>query len=212
MVFQEPTAAFDPVFRVGDQITECIRHHMKLSNREAESLTIQLLEGVGIPDAKTRARSYPFQFSGGMLQRAMIAMAMSCNPKLLIADEPTTSLDATTQLQVMELLNELVRSSGTAMLLITHNLGLVARYANRVYVMKSGEIVEEGTVDEIWRTPAHPYTRALWEAVPRLDGSAYEATKANPVTLPESTDEWVQLTPTHAVRRFSDEESGSAAA
>lgn len=171
IVFQEPSASFDPVYTIGYQITETLRQHKKVSSAEALKRAVHLLEQVNVPDAASRINNYPFEFSGGMLQRAMIALAMSCEPKVLIADEPTTSLDATTQMQVLELLVDIVKRTGTALILITHNLGLVARYANRVYIMYAGKVVESTTVDEIYRNPMHPYTRGLWASVPRLDRS-----------------------------------------
>lgn len=172
LIFQEPSAAFDPLCRIGSQIEECMAAHTSLSRSERREKVLSLLESVGVGEPARRAKQFPFEFSGGMLQRAMIALAMSCDPRLIIADEPTTSLDATTQLQVMEVLLAMTRARNTALLLITHNLGLVARYADRVYVMRSGEVVETGPVERVYSNPVDPYTRLLWSRVPRVDGGS----------------------------------------
>ncbi len=169
MIFQEPSAALNPVMTIGAQITENILLHTDLSRAEATKRAEELLAKVDIPNPEARLKDYPFQFSGGMQQRAMIAMAMSCQPALLIADEPTTALDVTVQAQVLEQLNTLRREYGTALIIITHNLGIVARYADAVKIMYGGKIVEEGSVVDIFRDPHHPYTIGLIQAVPRLD-------------------------------------------
>lgn len=170
MIFQEPSTALNPVVKIGKQISEAIRiHNPKVSKKEAMQRAIELLGKVNIPNPEVRARQYPFELSGGMQQRAMIAMAMSCKPEILICDEPTTALDVTVQAQVLEQLNHLREEYGTALILITHNLGVVARYADSVKIMYGGKIVEEGSPDDIFNNPHHPYTLGLIRAVPRLD-------------------------------------------
>ena len=169
MIFQEPMTSLNPVFTVGNQLTEIIRVHLKLSKRDAWNRAVQMLAAVGIPDPERRMKDYPFQMSGGMRQRVMIAMAISCNAKLIIADEPTTALDATIQAQVMELLVSLVKNNRTSLVVVTHNLGLIARYAQRIYVMYAGKIIESGTTEDILSAPRHPYTKGLLRSVPRLD-------------------------------------------
>jgi peptide/nickel transport system ATP-binding protein len=169
VIFQEPMTSLNPVLTVGDQIMETLRIHLKMSKADARKRAIELIRMVGIPDAEHRVDDYPHQFSGGMRQRIMIAMAMACNPKLLIADEATTALDVTTQAQILELLRDIVKKTKTSMVLVTHNLGIVARYADRIYVMYAGEIVESGTCRQIFNNPRHPYTIGLMKAIPRLD-------------------------------------------
>ncbi len=169
MVFQEPMTSLNPVFTIGSQITETIRAHKGSDKRSAWRRAVELLELVGIPRAPERMADYPHQFSGGMRQRVMIAMALSCDPKLVIADEPTTALDVTIQAQVLELLESVAEQFGTAVLLITHNLGVVARYAHRVNVMYAGRIVEQAAADDIYHNPKHPYTLGLLQSVPRMD-------------------------------------------
>ena len=169
MIFQEPGTALNPVMTIGAQIEENILLHSKCTREEARKQAVELLAMVDIPNPETRAKDYPHQFSGGMKQRAMIAMAMSCKPKLLFADEPTTALDVTVQAQVLEQLNAMRTKLGTSLVLITHNLGVVARYADSVKIMYGGRIVESGPTDEIFENPAHPYTMGLIRAVPRLD-------------------------------------------
>ena len=169
MVFQEPTTSLNPVLSIGRQISESIELHLGLDKKRAREESVRLLELVGIPDAKKRVSDYSYQFSGGMQQRIMIAMALSCNPELLIADEPTTSLDVTVQAQIMEIIAKLRDDFDTAIVFITHNLGLVARYADHVNVMYDGKLVESGATDQIFSDPQHAYTKKLLAAVPRLD-------------------------------------------
>ena len=169
VVFQDPMTSLNPVYRVGDQIAEMIRAHREVSKREALDRATELLDAVGIPNPGRRIRDYPHEFSGGMRQRVMIAMALSCDPQVLIADEPTTALDVTIQAQILELLRGLNRDRGVAVLLITHDLGVVAELADRVVVMYAGEIVEEAGVGELFSAPRHPYTRGLLDSIPRLD-------------------------------------------
>ena len=169
MIFQEPMTSLNPVLTIGRQLTETLEIHMGYSPEAAVRRSVELLEMVGIPDGKSRLSNYPHQFSGGMRQRVMIAIALSCNPQLLLADEATTALDVTIQAQILELIKKLSAELGTAVIIITHNLGVVARYADRVNVMYAGKIIERGTADEIYETPKHPYTRGLLGSVPRLD-------------------------------------------
>jgi oligopeptide transport system ATP-binding protein len=169
MIFQEPMTSLNPVLTIGRQLTETLELHLKLDKGAATQRAIELLEMVGIPEAKGRINDYPHQFSGGMRQRVMIAMALSCNPKLLLADEPTTALDVTIQAQILEVLTRLTRELGTAVIIITHNLGVVARYADRVNVMYAGKVIESTTAAELYRHPRHPYTLGLLKSVPRLD-------------------------------------------
>ncbi|MFQ5913413.1 MAG: ABC transporter ATP-binding protein [Nitrospinota bacterium] len=169
MIFQEPMTSLNPVFTVGFQIVEAITLHQGLGKREAWAKAIEMLDKVGIPDAEQRAREYPHQLSGGMRQRAMIAMALSCNPKVLIADEPTTALDVTIQAQILELMIRLQKDFGTAIILITHDLGVVAEVAQRVAVMYAGVVVEEGRAEQIFSDPKHPYTQGLLQSIPRID-------------------------------------------
>ncbi|KQV81441.1 ABC transporter ATP-binding protein [Rhizobium sp. Root1220] len=168
MVFQEPMSSLNPVFTIGDQIAEPIRIHRGANRKTAMDAAVALLESVGIPDARRRAGQYPHELSGGMRQRATIAMALACDPALLIADEPTTALDVTIQAQILDLLLKLQRERGMAMLFVTHNLGVVAEIAHRVAVMYAGRIVEEGPVGEVFRNPKHPYTMGLLASMPRL--------------------------------------------
>jgi oligopeptide/dipeptide ABC transporter ATP-binding protein len=169
MVFQDPMTSLNPVMTIGRQIREAIQAHLHVERGEADRRAAQLLDDVGIPSAKARLKDYPHQFSGGMRQRAMIAMALACEPKLLIADEPTTALDVTIQAQILDLLRELVVERSTALILITHDLGVVAGMCERVNVMYAGTIVEEGTAEQLFATPRHPYTLGLLQSVPRLD-------------------------------------------
>ena len=172
MIFQDPLTSLNPVFTVGNQITESIRTHMHLSKEDAKKRAENLLEKVGMPDAHGVMKKYPHTLSGGMRQRVMIAMALSCNPRLLIADEPTTALDVTIQAQIMELLSQLQKETGMAMILITHDIGLVANMADRVLVMYAGQIIEEAPAMELFRSPKHPYTQALLNTVPTIRDSA----------------------------------------
>jgi oligopeptide transport system ATP-binding protein len=179
MVFQEPMTSLNPVLTIGRQLTEAIELHLKYDKEQARKRAIELLEMVGIPEAPTRLNDYPHQFSGGMRQRVMIAMALSCNPKLLLADEPTTALDVTIQAQILEIMARLSRELGTAVIIITHNLGIVARYADRVNVMYAGRIIETATARELYANPKHPYTVGLLKSVPRLDETRKE--KLDPI-------------------------------
>jgi oligopeptide/dipeptide ABC transporter ATP-binding protein len=169
MVFQEPMTSLNPVLSVGRQLTEGLEIHLGADPARARARAEELLQMVGIPDAPRRLRQYPHQFSGGMRQRMMIAMALACEPALVLADEPTTALDVTIQAQILELMKSLSRRLGVAMLIITHNLGVVARYADRVNVMYAGRIVEQGTARDVYGRPRHPYTLGLLRSVPRLD-------------------------------------------
>jgi oligopeptide/dipeptide ABC transporter ATP-binding protein len=168
MIFQDPMTSLNPVYTIGDQLSEPLMLHLKLSKKEAETRAIELLRRVGIPGAEDRIHAYPHQFSGGMRQRVMIAMALACNPKLLIADEPTTALDVTIQAQILDLMMHLNREFGTAIVLITHDLGVVAEICERVVVMYAGQIIESGPAHELFNNPQHPYTIGLMNSVPRI--------------------------------------------
>jgi len=169
MVFQEPMTSLNPVLTIGRQLTEGLEIHLKMDQARSRARAIELLGMVGIPDPERRLAQYPHQFSGGMRQRMMIAMALACEPKLILADEPTTALDVTIQAQILELMRSLSKRLGVAMLIITHNLGVVARYADRVNVMYAGKIIERATAAELYARPRHPYTLGLLRSVPRLD-------------------------------------------
>jgi oligopeptide/dipeptide ABC transporter ATP-binding protein len=169
MVFQEPMTSLNPVLSIGRQLTEPLEIHLGLRAEQARQRAVELLRLVGIADAEQRLAQYPHHFSGGMRQRLMIAMALACEPSLILADEPTTALDVTIQAQILELMKDLSRRQGIAMVLITHNLGVVARYADRVNVMYAGKIVEQGPARMVYATPRHPYTMGLLRSVPRLD-------------------------------------------
>ena len=169
MIFQDPLTSLNPVFTIGSQITESIRIHMHLSKKEAGERVVTILEKVGMPDARAAMKKYPHMLSGGMRQRVMIAMALCCNPKLLIADEPTTALDVTIQAQIMELIRDLQKEIGMSVILITHDIGLVAQMADRVFVMYAGQIIEMASVKDLFYHPAHPYTKALLSAIPIPD-------------------------------------------
>ncbi|MGG5809309.1 ABC transporter ATP-binding protein [Falsiroseomonas sp. CW058] len=185
-VFQEPMTSLNPVYTVGEQIAETVRQHEGLSRRAALDRAAEMLRLVNIPNPKGRVHDYPHQFSGGMRQRVMIAMALSCNPKLLIADEPTTALDVTIQAQILDLLNEMKERLGMAVLLITHAMGVVAETAQRVVVMYAGKVVEEAPVGALFARPRHPYTQGLIRSIPRLDLAATEHRRleAIPGTVP----------------------------
>ena len=169
-IFQDPMTSLNPVFTVGFQLMEPLREHLGMSKSQARARAAELLELVGIPDAEIRLKDYPHQFSGGMRQRVMIAIALSCDPKVLIADEPTTALDVTIQAQILELVRELRQKMGMAIIWITHDLGVIAGIADRVAVMYAGQIVEHAEVKELFRNPQHPYTRALLETLPKAEG------------------------------------------
>jgi oligopeptide transport system ATP-binding protein len=168
MVFQDPMTSLNPVLSIGYQLMEPLKQHRHLSDREAKEQAVHLLERVGIPEARQRLRDFPHQFSGGMRQRVMVAMAVACHPQLLIADEPTTALDVTIQAQILDLIRDLKEEIGTSVIIITHDLGVIAEMANQVAVMYAGFIVENGPVREIFREPQHPYTQALMSSIPRL--------------------------------------------
>jgi oligopeptide/dipeptide ABC transporter ATP-binding protein len=169
MIFQEPMTSLNPVLTIGRQLTEPLEVHLNMNRAQSHARAVELLSLVGIPDGARRLRQFPHQFSGGMRQRIMIAMALACNPALILADEPTTALDVTIQAQILELMKSLSRRLGVAILMITHNLGVVARYADRVNVMYAGKIVERATARETYANPRHPYTLGLLRSVPRLD-------------------------------------------
>ncbi|GAI22764.1 unnamed protein product, partial [marine sediment metagenome] len=169
MIFQEPMTSLNPVLTISRQLSESLELHRDMDKKTAAKEAVKLLQLVGMPDAESRVRDYPHQFSGGMQQRIMIAMALSCNPELLIADEPTTSVDVTVQAQLLELLDNLRAQFGTSVIIITHNLGVVARYADRVNVMYAGRLVETAPTDVLYSEPKHPYTLGLLASVPRLD-------------------------------------------
>jgi len=188
MVFQEPLTALDPVFTIGSQLSAVIRRHRGESRRQARDSSIDMLDRVGMADAPRIMRSYPHQLSGGMRQRVMIAMAMACHPTVLIADEPTSALDVTTQTQILEQLRELGQSFGTAVLLITHDLGVVAQACDRALVMYCGRIVEEAPVGALFSDPAHPYTAGLLAAVPRISNGEVQRVRAIPGRVPHPAE------------------------
>jgi len=179
MVFQEPMTSLNPVLTIGLQLTETLTHHLAMDEDAARKRAVELLGMVGISDPERRLDQYPHHFSGGMRQRVMIAMALCCEPKLIIADEPTTALDVTIQAQILEVMKELTKRMGVALIIITHNLGVVARYADRVNVMYAGKIIERGDAHDIYHRPSHPYTLALLRSIPRMDRPRKE--KLDPV-------------------------------
>ncbi|MEM7264192.1 MAG: ABC transporter ATP-binding protein, partial [Planctomycetota bacterium] len=209
VIFQEPMTSLNPVFRVGDQIAEALILHQKLSKEEARTRTIEMLRKVGIPSPDQRVDDFPHQMSGGMKQRVMIAMALACDPKLLIADEPTTALDVTIQAQILQLLRELKRTENTAILMITHDLAVVAEMADHVVVMYAGKVIEQAAVDELFLRPEHPYTVGLFKSLPRVGGhqeklDVIEGSVPNPLDFPEGCKFWPRCP--HATDRCRSEE------
>jgi peptide/nickel transport system ATP-binding protein len=188
MIFQDPMTSLNPVMKIGDQIIEQIAEHEGLPDQQARERAVEMLEKVGIPRARERVDSYPFEFSGGMRQRVMIALAMSCSPSILIADEPTTALDVTIQAQILERIRELRDETGAAVILVTHDLGVVADIADRIAVMYAGRIVEQGTLDEIFYDPQHPYTWGLLGSITRMDRPRPERLPAIAGTPPSLAD------------------------
>ena len=186
MVFQEPMTSLNPVIRIGEQIAEAIRLHQNLPAKEALALSIEQLREVGIPDPERRAQDYPHQLSGGMRQRVMVAMAMSCHPKLLLADEPTTALDVTIQAQILDLISDLKEKNSMAVILITHDLGIIAQTAENVAVMYAGKIVENSAVEEIFANPLHPYTKGLIDSIPAGCGNGDNDRQKHLKTIPGS--------------------------
>ncbi|THF82223.1 ABC transporter ATP-binding protein [Cohnella fermenti] len=184
MIFQDPLSSLNPVHTIGDQIVETLRLHQSIGRREAAKKAVELLRLTGIPAPERRAREYPHQLSGGMRQRVMIAIALACQPQLLIADEPTTALDVTIQAQILELIQDLNRRLGMSVMLITHDLGVVAETCSRVVVMYLGQVVESGSVRDLFRKPLHPYTIGLMRSVPRLDGDRQRELPAVPGSVP----------------------------
>ena len=191
MIFQEPMTSLNPVLTIGRQLTETLELHLKMDKAASRKRAVELLELVGIPEASRRLDDYPHQFSGGMRQRVMIAMALSCNPKLLLADEPTTALDVTIQAQILEIVKKLSDELGTSVIMITHNLGIVARHANRVNVMYAGKIIEMASARGVYGDPRHPYTVGLLASVPRLD----EARKTKLVPIEGLPPDLIDLPP-----------------
>jgi peptide/nickel transport system ATP-binding protein/oligopeptide transport system ATP-binding protein len=190
MIFQEPMTSLNPVFQIGDQISEVLRLHEGMSRKESWNRSVEMLKLVGIPAPERRVMEYPHQLSGGMRQRVMIAMALACSPKLMIADEPTTALDVTIQAQILELMNRLQKEKGMSLILITHNLGVIAETARKVAVMYAGRIVEYTDVRSIFGTPKHPYTQGLLKSIPRLDAhhGRKEKLEAIPGLVPSLLD------------------------
>ena len=184
MIFQDPMTFLNPILKIGIQMTEGIRKHQNCSKKEAEAKAIELMRQVGIPSPEKRLDQYPFEFSGGMRQRIIIATALACDPKLIIADEPTTALDVTVQAQILELMKKIQKEEGMSILLITHDLGVVAEMCTRVIVMYAGEIVEEAPVDVLFYQPAHPYTKGLIASVPKL-GSGVKVLPSIPGSVPD---------------------------
>lgn len=187
MIFQQPQSSLNPVFRIGDQLSEVLQIHQKIGKEEGEKRAIELLAMVGVPDPESRVKSYPHELSGGMAQRVMIAMALACVPELLIADEPTTALDVTIQAQILDLMRNLRSKMDTAIILITHDLGVVAEMCDRVNVMYAGRIVEQATVNDLYKHPKHPYTKALIGSTPVL-GQADKPLTTIPGSVPNLVD------------------------
>lgn len=187
MIFQEPMTSLNPVFKVGKQVSEAVRYHLKIGKREARGRVVEMLAKVGIPRPEKIFDQYPHQLSGGMRQRVMIAMAMVCNPSLLIADEPTTALDVTIQAQILDLMRDLQGKEGTSIMMITHDLGVVAEMCDRVVIMYAGQVVEETDVKTLFREPRHPYTRGLLASLPQLAGDA-DRLKSIPGQVPSPLD------------------------
>jgi oligopeptide/dipeptide ABC transporter ATP-binding protein len=228
MIFQEPMTSLNPVLSIGQQLTEMLVLHLKMSSEAARQRAIELMGMVGIPAAERRIDDYPHHFSGGMRQRVMIAMGLSCNPRILIADEPTTALDVTTQAQLLEMMKDMVQHFRASLVIVTHNLGVVARYAKRIYIMYAGRIVESGTTKDIFATPRHPYTMGLLKCIPRLDEEEgrklvpIEGLPPNLINMPRTCaflprcswkiercykDPWPELTPVngnHFIRCYAD--------
>ena len=188
MVFQDPMSSLNPVYKVGDQVAENLLQHFKMSKKEAQEKVLDMFRKLGIPDPEHRIHDYPFQFSGGMKQRVVIALAMICNPELIIADEPTTALDVTIQAQIMELMKELQVNEGKSVILITHNMGLVAEQADEVCVMYMGRVVEFGSLEQIFENPSHPYTKALLRSVPVLGLADDQKLETIPGATPNPAD------------------------
>lgn len=185
MIFQDPMTFLNPVLRIGTQITEGILSHEKCTREEAKNRAIQLMKQVGIPSAEERFRQYPFEFSGGMRQRIVIAIALACNPKLIIADEPTTALDVTVQAQIIDLLRQIAREKHTAIIMITHDLGVVSKMCDRVNIMYAGKLVEQGSIDEIFYEPKHPYTQGLLKSVGTHSSTGRQNLESIPGTPPD---------------------------
>jgi peptide/nickel transport system ATP-binding protein len=228
MIFQEPMTSLNPVLTISQQLTEMLVLHLKMSREASRQRAIELMGMVGIPAAERRIDDYPHNFSGGMRQRVMIAMGLSCNPRILIADEPTTALDVTTQAQLLELMKDMVQRFRASLVIVTHNLGVVARYARRIYIMYAGRIVESGTTKDIFGTPRHPYTMGLLKSIPRLDEEEgrklvpIEGLPPNLINMPPTCaflprcswkidrcykDVWPELTPVngnHFIRCYAD--------
>ena len=188
MVFQDPMSSLNPVYKVGDQVAENLLQHFKMSKKEAQETVLDMFRKLGIPDPEHRIHDYPFQFSGGMKQRVVIALAMICNPELIIADEPTTALDVTIQAQIMELMKDLQVNEGKSVILITHNMGLVAEQADEVCVMYMGRVVEFGSLEQIFENPSHPYTKALLRSVPVLGLADDQKLETIPGATPNPAD------------------------
>ena len=185
MIFQEPMTSLNPVLSIGQQLTEVLELHLKLTHNSATARAVELLEMVGMPDPVVRLRAYAHQFSGGMRQRVMVAMAVACNPQLLIADEATTALDVTIQAQILELIHGLTADSNMALMIISHNLGVIARYADRVNVMYAGQISESSSAEDLFRNPRHPYTVGLLNTIPQIDGPTSEYLSPIPGDIPD---------------------------